>query len=279
METATRKQRKGVLCEHRTAADRQSIGLILQLTRRADGAKERMPAGDGSTGNGHKQHRPQRLPGRTGGRRPGKGLDRFQCKCPNSWFDERSEDGADSAQTNGQQCDPEADIVDWLSEPPDRKGSRKIGKREQEQCPEEIGGQCADLASVRVVDGCTGANTFCIGRRDTWVGIGGIRHGHDRVAARNLVDGAVEGNRCTIHWTLPIDATIWIGSSTDRPQHHSPHGHQDNDRRDHNQIHFPLIEHLTRKEAHHGKHDDPKRHIWAGCHQSSHNSHKGAGNQ
>ena len=56
-----RQQAEGVLGEHPAAADRQRVGLVLELAGRADGAEQGMPAGDRAAGDRDEQHRPQRL--------------------------------------------------------------------------------------------------------------------------------------------------------------------------------------------------------------------------
>ena len=67
METATRReQRQRVFGEHRAAADREAVGLVLELAGGADGADQRVPARDRAAGDGHEEHRPERLPGLAG---------------------------------------------------------------------------------------------------------------------------------------------------------------------------------------------------------------------
>ena len=59
-----RQQRQRVLAEHAAAAHRQGVGFVFELPRGADGADQRVPARNRTTGDGDEQHRPDRLDGR-----------------------------------------------------------------------------------------------------------------------------------------------------------------------------------------------------------------------
>ena len=142
-----RQQRQRVLAEHRARADRQAVGLVLELPRGADRADKRVPARDRAAGDGHEEHRPQRLP------RPCPPIDREaevldaraarrrRSRLPAASFVPSS--GATTIPTALSrriviEHDPEADVVHRLREPPDRQVRAQVAEGEQEHHPEEV---------------------------------------------------------------------------------------------------------------------------------------------
>ena len=113
-----RQQRQRVLREHRAASNRQTVGLVFQLAGSSNRSDQRMPPGYGTAGNGDEEHRPEWLPGFGCIISKAPGLERLQRKRANLWFDERRQYRPKGTETDGQQGDPETDVVDGLRKAP-----------------------------------------------------------------------------------------------------------------------------------------------------------------
>ena len=260
-----RQQRQGELAkQHRPRADRQSVGVVLELPRGADRADEGVPARDGAARDGHEEHRPQRLPRLAGLDREAEVLEGRQRERADEVArrvlraEERRDDHAQRAEEDGDRSDPEADVVHRLREAPDRQVRPHVAEGEQEHHPQEVIRQRLEQTGGRVIRGRGRADAVLAGRRNPRIRHRRVFDREESLAVADAVHRAVQlHDRCR---DRPLhERAFFIAVLAPRSGHHADEREGDDEDRDAHDAHLPAVHHLAGEQSHQREHDDAER--------------------